>query len=391
MPPPSDETATEALAPLVNIIICMIILNTIFLILRFFTVLYLRPKKLGLGWDDWLLLPAYLLTIGVSINILVIASLESGNTPSNYPVSMDLASPKIQKIGKAVFSLQEIMTPAYGFTRLSVLCLYLRVFTGRVMRGLSWFMVAIIIGQVIAFSIATGFQCIPIDFFWDKTISGHCFDILKFYKSFTPCNIAADVIILFQPFVTIWNMDLPKLRKAGISALLGMGVLALAASIVRAVVLDQNNALLPIPATHSTVLRWPVIESALFFITSCLPAMHPLFRLLVPSSMRQRMGNKVTNHRHSVNPRLRTGPGMSGAGKNGNRLSFTRLVDDGMFSRAGGMTSRADGRKMSTSDLEQDNSVPLQHIKQVAQGHGIMVTQEVTVTQEERIENVFGL
>jgi hypothetical protein len=68
--PPSDETASEALAPLVSINICMIILNTVFLILRFFTVLYLRPKKLGLSWDDWLLVPAYICSIGNCIVVL---------------------------------------------------------------------------------------------------------------------------------------------------------------------------------------------------------------------------------------------------------------------------------------------------------------------------------
>jgi hypothetical protein len=120
--------------------------------------------------------------------------------------------------------------------------------------------------------------------------------------------------------------------------------------------------------------------------------MHPLLRLLVPSSMRKQMANKVTAHRHSVNPRLAMGAGDTGltVGKGDSRLSFTRLVDGEIFGRPAGLSSRADGRKMSNSDLEHDNSVPLQHIKQVAEGHGIMVTQEFSVTQEERLENVFG-
>ena len=66
-PPPDAETAERALAPLYALIVFFLTLDTLFLLLRFFTVLFLRPKKLALGWDDLCLIPAWLCTIGVMI------------------------------------------------------------------------------------------------------------------------------------------------------------------------------------------------------------------------------------------------------------------------------------------------------------------------------------
>lgn len=63
MPDYGPETADDVLQPLINIAIAFIVLNTLFVGLRF--VARLLVKKAELGWDDWLLIPAYILNIGL--------------------------------------------------------------------------------------------------------------------------------------------------------------------------------------------------------------------------------------------------------------------------------------------------------------------------------------
>ena len=68
--------------------------DTVFLLLRFTAVLFLRPKKLALAWDDYLLIPAYILNVGLVSTglglwscVLLLQTIPNGLTPpsSNPP------------------------------------------------------------------------------------------------------------------------------------------------------------------------------------------------------------------------------------------------------------------------------------------------------------------
>ena len=51
--PLETETASDAFASLFAICISFLVLNTLFVFARFFTVLVLRRSKEGLWWDDY--------------------------------------------------------------------------------------------------------------------------------------------------------------------------------------------------------------------------------------------------------------------------------------------------------------------------------------------------
>lgn len=127
---------------------------------------------------------------------------------------------------KAIYALILILLPAYALTRYSILALYLRVFSPRWLRLLSWFFVGFITCQWLAYTFAAIFQCHPVAYYWDREIpGGKCFNVDKFNKAITPANVAADCIILVMPLPTIWKMHASKLRKAGYTIILGLGIL----------------------------------------------------------------------------------------------------------------------------------------------------------------------
>ncbi len=52
-----------------------------------------------------------------------------------------------------------------------------------------------------AFTIALFLQCRPINYYWDKTVDGRCFDQPTFYYVDASFNLATDLVILSLPWV----------------------------------------------------------------------------------------------------------------------------------------------------------------------------------------------
>ena len=152
---------------------------------------------------------------------------EGRDNPS-YTANEEIRDPdRLELILQSVFAILLVLSAGYAFTRFSILAFYLRIFTVRWMRVLSYFFITFITLQWLAYSIATIVQCKPVSYYWSRHTpgGGHCFDIDRFNRSFTPVNISADTIILLMPLPVIWNFEASKLRKIGYSAILGMGTL----------------------------------------------------------------------------------------------------------------------------------------------------------------------
>ncbi|KAL2042039.1 hypothetical protein N7G274_005227 [Stereocaulon virgatum] len=91
-------------------------------------------SKAGLGADDWLILPALVTVIGIGVALII--------------------SPAQELVKKIEFVFHTLITPAYGFIKLSVIYLYRRIFvkgTSSRFDRFTKFSVAIVILWTIAF------------------------------------------------------------------------------------------------------------------------------------------------------------------------------------------------------------------------------------------------
>lgn len=125
---------------------------------------------------------------------------------------------KFESWAKTLYALDWLYLTSVALPKISVLCLYLRIFTSRGARltchVLLWFVVA----TWLAYIIAANFQCTPFKFQWDKKIpGGHCFDIGAYYKSTSVPNIVTDLVILVLPVPTVVNLKATMTRKLGLS------------------------------------------------------------------------------------------------------------------------------------------------------------------------------
>lgn len=92
------------------------------------------------------------------------------------------------------------------------------------MRTTAWVLFGLTAATSAALTLAACFQCIPLAFFWDRTISGgRCFDIQQFFHAQALPGFILDIIIMILPMSTIWNLKLPMIKRF---ALLGIFAIA---------------------------------------------------------------------------------------------------------------------------------------------------------------------
>jgi hypothetical protein len=126
---------------------------------------------------------------------------------------------KIQNFLFLLYLLDWFYVPSNMLSRMSVVILYLRIFTTHWARVACWFVMAFLAANCVATVIAAQLECTPLAFAWDKSIKGGtCFDLLLWYKLTNIPNIIADVMIMVLPIRTVWGLQASTARKSGIAA-----------------------------------------------------------------------------------------------------------------------------------------------------------------------------
>ena len=92
---------------------------------------------------------------------------------------------------------------AIGCTKLSVLLLYRRIFRGNVFDLITWALIALVTGWMIAFFFANLLECVPIDHSWmsapGQGLDPHCIDALPMYFAGVYSDVVLDFLILAVP------------------------------------------------------------------------------------------------------------------------------------------------------------------------------------------------
>lgn len=101
--------------------------------------------------------------------------------------------------------------------RLSILYLYLRIFTTRPFRYASLAAGSLIILTFIASVVMSFILCMPFAYRWDKTIrDGRCLDHNPVYRAVSFPNVVADLAMLLIPMAGIWHLNIRLDHKIGV-------------------------------------------------------------------------------------------------------------------------------------------------------------------------------
>jgi hypothetical protein len=112
--------------------------------------------------------------------------------------------------------------------RLSMLCLYLRLFFRRGVKYIVYALIAINVLSGMAFIFASIFQCIPVHAAWtrwDGTVQAKCINVNAVGWASAAINIILDAVIIVLPFPELIKLMISWEQKISICIMFSLGSL----------------------------------------------------------------------------------------------------------------------------------------------------------------------
>ncbi|KAL4905500.1 hypothetical protein BDW74DRAFT_167725 [Aspergillus multicolor] len=197
----------------------------------------LRPGRNGLAFDDLLMVWATAVSVGLCISGLVYGP----------PYGMGKHIDAVDKEDVKTFMMGDyIFSHFYDFaivsTKLSVLALYYRVFPKPALRRVVIATAVFVVLWLATMSFVLGFQCRPIQRFWDSDVDGKCFNLVAFSYFTNITNLVTDLWIFVLPLPIILRLHISRNKKIGLSLLFSVGLATCIVSAVRlSVVVSQGS------------------------------------------------------------------------------------------------------------------------------------------------------
>ncbi|KAK7177528.1 integral membrane protein [Paraphaeosphaeria sporulosa] len=276
-------------------------LYTRFFIVRFFSV------------EDHLIALAMLCSIGLTICIGTRKSskFSTKGPPSHSCVEVkygmghhmaDLGPDGQPNALKAFFGSLIVYYLSLGFTKVSVVLQYRRVFPLRSVQIACWAILSIVISYTIWTVLGSVFACIPVRAFWTKEEGASCLNQSTMWYTNAAINIVTDFIIILLPMPVIKSLHLARRQKMALYIIFAVGGIVCIMSILRlqslAVIANSADPLYDNPPAAT----WSSVETNVGIVCSCLPCLRPLIARYFPSifaSSRKSSGLPAHSRRRS--------------------------------------------------------------------------------------------
>ncbi|KAL0932554.1 CFEM domain-containing protein [Colletotrichum truncatum] len=230
-------------------------------------------SRLPFGRDDYVMMAVAL----IYIPQLVISQLMDDNA-----FGRDIWNVEWDKIilSLKLFFIQE---PLYllqlGLTKISILFLYLRIFPGRRFKLITYTFMAFVAGATCILVGGSIVECLPVGYFWEAWHTEYlihtkkCLNLTVAVFSAAGLSIFQDIIMIILPIPPLLKTQLPTKDKIGVGIMFVLGLLITGASCLR--LRFVNVAYSPNPFwDFEPALLWSLVELAMSFLVTSLPAMH---------------------------------------------------------------------------------------------------------------------
>ena len=113
-----------------------------------------------------------------------------------------------------------------GFTKLSLLVVYLRLSPQKWFRVAAWFSIVVVVLYTTVITLLMLFHCHPVRRAFDfKIQTGHCLDAGILYMATAVSNILTDVMLFLLPTPMILKLKMGKSLKVAAITIFGIGSL----------------------------------------------------------------------------------------------------------------------------------------------------------------------
>lgn len=231
------------------------------------------------GSDDWLLLVALVCYTVYSASALAAVFHGVGLDPKLIPQADFPYAVMFWWLASLFYNLSTL------FVKLSVSIFIHKLCPQRIHKFIIWGMMSIVISYAITYFFLTIFQCSPPNYFWLKFAglkNGKCINeqiIPLATYAHSGISAMADWTLGLLPIWLIWGLQMNQRTKISIVILLGLGILAGVAAIIRIPyvrVLGDDKKLFLYNIVDVSI--WSLLEAALGIIAASCSALRPLFK-----------------------------------------------------------------------------------------------------------------
>ncbi|CEL00867.1 hypothetical protein ASPCAL00460 [Aspergillus calidoustus] len=277
-PTPDYDSPHEPLTSVIyGVNISLMVLMTIFVCGRFYSRIFLTRSNLGA--DDWTMLIAFVMAMGMSIAQVV--ETEFGVGRHLYDVKPEW----FPKLGKASVSIQAVFGPCSALTKISICLTYLRLFPSKINKWFNYIQIGILIGFGISTLVGMLVQCRPIENAWDFSRPDsvkNCIDKESFFIAVAAINSGTDFLVYLWPSYYLWRIKLSLVKRIGLIICFGVGTLICVAGIIRITWQIKYAASWDQPYNGAIIFIIVAIEVNLGIVCGCLPGIRPIIRRLFP-------------------------------------------------------------------------------------------------------------
>ncbi|KAI1300896.1 50S ribosomal protein L36e [Xylaria venustula] len=261
------------------------------------------------------------LVIGIPLGVLelVMSSLGFGKdiwtlTPSH-----------ITRIVRYTWVTEILYFAMLGFTKVSLLFFYLRVFPAPEFQRICYITMGVVTAAGIAFTLTSILYCMPISYIWTGwtgETQGHCLNFNAFTWSHAVTSIVQDLWIIALPIPALLKLQLSTRKKVHLILMFSVGLAITVVSVVRLTTLVQFATTTNPTYDSVSTAYWSCLEAYVSIICCCLPSVRSLLRTMAPSCFgstndsrsqpyklsktpmsNSRIINKTVTHQVSYSPR----------------------------------------------------------------------------------------
>ncbi|OJJ46500.1 hypothetical protein ASPZODRAFT_132578 [Penicilliopsis zonata CBS 506.65] len=300
----------------------------------FFVVLRLitRFDAHRAGADDYLIIVA--MTFSIFLTIAIDLAVANG-----YGKRMNSLTTEEKYHAFLWFYIAQVpYKMVLGFTKMSIVCLYLRIFITPTFKRVCFGLIAVIACWTFATIMVTLFQCSPMAASWNAAITDKtCINKNVWWYTFAATDTLGDVVIFFLPIYPVLQLQLKPRDKLALLFVFALGAFVCTASIIRTVAVIQTSSQ-TYDESYDFLPRsvWTLIEANTGIICACLPMLKQYLVRFFPSVF--------DRSRQRTTDRYQTGTGYGQ--RSGNNHALQSLASGFRYTSS----AKVQGREDATSE-----------------------------------------
>ncbi|TAQ86931.1 hypothetical protein B7494_g4738 [Chlorociboria aeruginascens] len=263
------------------------VLDVVFVLLRFLAARLIHRRLYA---DDYLIVFSLMNSFALGA-VIIWAIFSSGM--GHYET--ELTPTELVNALKVIPAAYVTWTLGTAAFKLSVLYLYVRIFSMKTFRYLSYGLMGLTVAYCISFLVVFLTTCSPgISQLWHPTPNGHCRDLNVGQLGSVSTNLAIDCLILALPMPWLWKLQMALRNKIVVTIVFSFSFITIGIMIWRIydLVTTANEDFvyhMPTLALTTTLELW------LCIIIACIPTLAPIFKTYVTPVVTKIMASKSSS------------------------------------------------------------------------------------------------